>query len=72
LFYHAINPEEADAGYVAYLYGEASKDRVHIVGCVACRSSDPPSKNGYPGIPDWRNEQVELSSVIPNGKNKLC
>jgi len=71
LFYHAINPEEADAGYVAYLYGEASKDRVHIVGCVACRSSDPPSKNGYPGIPDWRNEQVELSSVIPNGIH-LC
>lgn len=71
LFDRTKNPEEPGTCSIAHLYGEILQDKVHIVGCAACRSSEPPTKNGYPGNPDWRNEQVELSSILPNGINNI-
>lgn len=65
------NPEEPEASSVYYLYGETLKQKVHIIGCVACRHSATPAKNGYPGIPDWKKEHTELSSLVPNGKKGL-
>lgn len=59
------NPE---GNFLGYLYGEILSDKVHIIGCVACRSSHPPVKKGFPAIPDWKNEDSELSSLIPKGK----
>ena len=66
------NPEEPEASSVCYLYGETLKEKVDIIGCVACRHSATPVKNGYPGIPDWKKEHTELSSLVPHGKNHLA
>ncbi|XP_020610098.1 ufm1-specific protease 2-like isoform X2 [Orbicella faveolata] len=65
------NPEDLERNFLGYLYGEILSDKVHIVGCVACRSSHPSAKKGYPAIPDWKNERSELSCLVPNGIN-LC
>ncbi|XP_073252399.1 ufm1-specific protease 2-like [Porites lutea] len=65
------NPEDSEACCLAYLYGEIKRDKIHVIGCAACVNSQSPPRNGYPGIPDWTNEQDELSSVIPQGI-QLC
>ncbi|KAJ7363357.1 Ufm1-specific protease 2 [Desmophyllum pertusum] len=65
------NTKEPESNFLGYLYGEILSDKVHIIGCVACRCSHPPSKKGYPAIPAWKNEQSDLSSLVPNGIN-LC
>ena len=62
------NTEEAEGNFLGYLFGEVLSDKVHLTGCVACRSSRPSTKKGYPAIPDWKNELSELSSLIPTGK----
>lgn len=62
------NSEEPENSCVVYIYGEVSQEKVLIVGCVACRHFVSPAKNGYPAIPDWSNEQTELSSLVPTGK----
>ena len=61
------NPEDLEGNSLGYLYGEILSDKVHIIGCVACRSSHPSAKKGYPAIPDWENERSELSCLVPNG-----
>lgn len=66
------NPEDSEACCLAYLYGEIKRDKIHVIGCAACVNSQSPPINGYPGIPDWTNEQDELSSVIPQGTEKKC
>ncbi|KAL9973157.1 hypothetical protein ACROYT_G019574 [Oculina patagonica] len=71
LFQHVKNPEEPEGNFLGYLYGEILSNKVHIIGCVACKKSNPPVKKGYPAIPDWGNERSELSSLVPNGVN-LC
>lgn len=66
------NPEDVPEGNsLGYLYGEILSDKVHLIGCVACRRSHPSTKTGYPAIPDWKNERSELSCLVPNGIN-LC
>lgn len=66
------NPEDSEACCLAYLYGEIKRDKTHVIGCAACVNSQSPPRNGYPGIPDWANEQDELSSVIPQGTEQKC
>ena len=66
------NPEDSEACLLAYLYGEIKRDKIHVIGCAACVNSQSPLRNGYPGIPDWTNEQDELSSVIPQGTEQKC
>lgn len=61
------NPEDPEGNFLGYLYGEILSDKVHIIGCVACRSSHPSAKKGYPAIPDWKRERSELSCLVPNG-----
>ena len=61
------NPEDPEANSVFCLYGEILQSKVDVVGCIACRRFTSVAKNGYPAIPDWKNEQDELCCLIPNG-----
>ena len=72
LYLRMKNPEDSEACCLAYLYGEIKRDKTHVIGCAACVNSQSPPRNGYPGIPDWANEQDELSSVIPQGTEQKC
>ncbi|KAK2552637.1 hypothetical protein P5673_026301 [Acropora cervicornis] len=65
------NPEDTEVNSVFYLYGETLQSKVYVVGCLACRRFITVPKNGYPAIPDWKNEQDELCCLIPNGL-QLC
>ena len=63
------NPEDFPEGNsLVYLYGEILSDKVNVIGCVACRSSNPSTKKGFPAIPEWKNERSELSCLVPNGR----
>lgn len=61
------NPEDTEVNSVFYLYGKTLQSKVYVVGCIACRRFISVPKNGYPAIPDWKNEQDELCCLIPNG-----
>ena len=58
---------DSDGSVLGYLVGNVSQNKVHITGCVACRSSTESSNTEYPGIPNWEIEYEELASTIPTG-----
>lgn len=58
---------DSDGSVLGYLVGNVSQNKVHITGCVACRSSTESSNTEYPGIPNWKIEYEELASTIPTG-----